>query len=121
MHRVALLSSHAASRSISHKTMSNKIFCITGANQGIGLEFARQIKEKGHTVYGSYRKDEGGLAEIGAVGIGGIELTEQADLDKLATAIPDPVDYLLLNAAIFPKEGCDSVSEGLNKELMMKV
>jgi len=85
-----------------------KTYLITGANQGIGLEFARQLRERGEVVYGSFRKDAGPLADMGCELIGDIEQTDNACLDKMAQAAA-PVDVLILNAAILPKEGADKV------------
>ena len=37
---------------------------ITGANQGIGLEFVKQLRARGESVWGSCRANEGPLAEL---------------------------------------------------------
>jgi|TARA_B110000881_G_C18530683_1_gene492866 NAD(P)-dependent dehydrogenase (short-subunit alcohol dehydrogenase family) len=35
---------------------------VTGANRGIGLEWVRQLIDKGWDVHAGYRNDEGGLS-----------------------------------------------------------
>ena len=43
-------------------SMDNKKIVITGASRGIGLEMARILIEKGHTVFGAVRNPDGASA-----------------------------------------------------------
>ena len=84
---------------------------ITGANQGIGLEFARQLRARGDSVFGSCRANPGPLAEIGATVVKDIETTDAASIEKLVAAAPADTNMLILNAAVLPLDGCDTIGE----------
>jgi len=80
---------------------------ITGANRGLGLEFARQYKEAGWRVIGTARDPEE-AQELEALGVQVMQLdvTSQQSADELAVAIDDePIDLLINNAGIFPRVG----------------
>jgi len=80
---------------------------VTGANRGLGLEFARQYKEAGGQVIGTAR-DPGDAQELAALGVRVMQLdvTSQDSVDKLATELGDqPIDLLINNAGIFPRVG----------------
>lgn len=83
---------------------------ITGANRGIGFEFARQFAERGWQVIATARNPDGAdeLQALAAVhdriSIEQLDVTDQGQIDKLAGRYAQqPVDLLLLNAAIGPK------------------
>jgi len=78
---------------------------ITGANRGIGLECARQFAADGWTVLGYCRKPEAAteLAAIDGVTVHALDVTDMASVDRLATAISDPIDVLLNNAGQSPR------------------
>lgn len=84
---------------------------ITGANQGIGLEFARQLRARGEAVWGSCRASPGPLSDIGATVVPNCEVTDAASLAALTAAAPASVDTLILNAGVLPLDGCDVVGE----------
>ena len=80
---------------------------VTGANRGLGLEFARQYKEAGWRVIGTARDPEE-AQELEALGVRIMQLdvADQQSVDALAAALGDePIDLLINNAGIFPRVG----------------
>ena len=80
---------------------------ITGANRGLGLEFARQYGEAGWRVIGTAR-EPGDAEELEALGVRVMQLdvASQQSVDELAAALDDePIDLLINNAGIFPRVG----------------
>jgi NAD(P)-dependent dehydrogenase (short-subunit alcohol dehydrogenase family) len=77
---------------------------ITGANRGIGLEFARQYAEDGWDVIATARQSS---PELNALGVR-VEPLELGDLDSVAAFgahIDGPLDLLIANAGTYgPKE-----------------
>ena len=70
---------------------------ITGANRGIGLEFARQYAADGWDVIATARQS---TAELGALGVR-IEMLDHADADVVAAfpkRIEGPLDLFIANA-----------------------
>lgn len=75
---------------------------VTGANRGIGLEFVRQLKAKGHRVIGTARRPSD-APELGKLAdkVIGLDVTELASIE----ALPGPlggegIDWLINNAGI---------------------
>ncbi len=86
---------------------------ITGANRGLGLEFARQYAADGWNVHACCRNpdkavDLAALAESsgGTVTVHGLEVTDGAAVAALAESLGGaPVDLLLNNAGVYgPKQ-----------------
>ena len=80
---------------------------VTGANRGLGLEFARQYKEAGWQVIGTARNPDT-AGELKALGVRVVQLdvASQESIDNLAAALRDePIDLLINNAGIFPRVG----------------
>lgn len=83
---------------------------ITGASRGIGLEFARQLAGHGWRVIATAR-DPAGATELNAlaaadpdVRVEALDVTDHAAVDALAARYRDqPIDLLLLNAALGPE------------------
>jgi NAD(P)-dependent dehydrogenase (short-subunit alcohol dehydrogenase family) len=82
---------------------------ITGANRGIGLEYVRQIAERGWNVIATVRKpaEAAQLQEIAKahpqVVIEALDVTDYPAVDALAAKYKDqPIDILLLNAGLTP-------------------
>ncbi len=78
---------------------------ITGANRGIGLEFARQYAADGWTVIGTARRPAG-AEELAAldVEIMQLDVTDRESIAALASALDGrPIDMLINNAGIFPR------------------
>jgi NAD(P)-dependent dehydrogenase (short-subunit alcohol dehydrogenase family) len=81
---------------------------ITGANAGIGLEFATQYAARGSTVIATHRRDRtpDTLAELAArypnVRVERMDVAQHAEIDALAAKLADtPIDILINNAAIW--------------------
>ena len=81
---------------------------ITGANAGIGLEFARQYAERGSTVIATHRRETtpdtlAALAtEFPNVRVEKMDVSVHAEIDALADELENvPIDILINNAAIW--------------------
>jgi NAD(P)-dependent dehydrogenase (short-subunit alcohol dehydrogenase family) len=75
---------------------------ITGANRGIGLELARQLKDSGYRVIGTARKPEKATA-LNALGVRVVQLdvTDKASVAAMAESLGEtPIDLLINNAGI---------------------
>ncbi len=80
---------------------------VTGANRGLGLEFARQYAAAGWTVVATARKPES-ASELNALGVRVMQLdvADEASIDKLAAELKGvAIDLLINNAGIFPRSG----------------
>jgi NAD(P)-dependent dehydrogenase (short-subunit alcohol dehydrogenase family) len=80
---------------------------ITGANQGIGLEFAKQYAARGWTVIATHRREgtPEELAKLAAkyprVRIEHLDVTDAAQIDALGAKLKGmPIDVLLNNAGL---------------------
>ena len=72
---------------------------VTGANRGIGLEWVRQLLDKGWDVHAGYRTDEGGLSGTGAH-LHQLDVTSNESVEAFATTLPERVDLLVNNAGV---------------------
>ncbi len=92
-----------------------KTVLVTGANRGLGLEFARQLKKAGHTVIGTARKPDEAI-ELGELLVGDDDRLEQLDADSedavkaLANKLqedgkPIAIDLLINNGAVGGHKG----------------
>ncbi len=75
---------------------------VTGANRGIGLEFARQLTARGERVIGSARQPERAneLAETGARVVS-LDIGDDASVAALARSLAgEAIDVLVLSAAV---------------------
>ncbi len=80
---------------------------VTGANRGLGLEFARQLHAAGARVIGTARKPDA-AEDLKALGvrIEQLDVTDPASVSALAAKLEDEtLDVLLNNAGIFPHRG----------------
>lgn len=77
---------------------------ISGANRGLGLEFARQYAAEGWIVHGTARNPSKAaeLAELGGnVHVHALDVRDQTSIDALARSLSgEPIDLLIANAAI---------------------
>lgn len=85
---------------------------ITGANRGLGLEFARQYAEDGWKVIATVRNVErsGSLAELAKenknVSVNRLDVASEESTRRLAHELKgEPIDVLVLNSAIYTRNG----------------
>lgn len=79
---------------------------ITGANRGIGLEYARQFAAKGYEVIGTAR-DPAEARELAAVAkaVVPLDVTDAASITALAKSLNGmAIDILVNNAGVFDRE-----------------
>jgi NAD(P)-dependent dehydrogenase (short-subunit alcohol dehydrogenase family) len=78
---------------------------VTGANRGLGLEFAKQYASDGWRVIGTAREPET-ASELAALGVRVVQLdvTDPDSVAALARELEEqPIDLLINNAGIFPR------------------
>jgi len=93
---------------------------ITGANRGIGLEFARQYSADGWDVTATVRESSGELDELGVR----IERLDLRDLDAVAGfggRVHGPLDLLIANAGTWIPEQAETGEDGRAWAEMMVV
>jgi NAD(P)-dependent dehydrogenase (short-subunit alcohol dehydrogenase family) len=84
---------------------------ITGANRGLGLEFARQYATDGWDVIATARSTKSSeelrqLARNRNVSLHDLDVASDESVKQLAEALAGkPVDLLVLNSAIFTRDG----------------
>jgi len=85
----------------------DKTVLITGANRGIGIEFARQYADAGWNVIATCRNPDTATElndlnqQFKNLQVRQLDLTDHARIDELATELSgEPVDILLNNAAL---------------------
>ena len=84
---------------------------ITGANSGIGLEFAKQYAAKGWTVIATHRHDsppaslQALTGQYHNVQVERMDVTNQAQIDALVAKLKGvPIDVLINNAGVYRDE-----------------
>ena len=84
---------------------------ITGANRGIGLALARAYVARGDDVIAAVRVSSDALDGLGVRVIEGVEVGDDAAVDRLATALGDTrIDVVINNAAIHSNETLEDLS-----------
>ena len=73
--------------------------CITGANRGIGLELARQFKQRGDDVVAACRESSDELTKLDVEVIEGIDVTNDGSVDELVKALGNRTVDVLVNCA----------------------
>lgn len=82
---------------------------VTGANRGIGLEFCRQLSQRGDEVIAVCRQSSPELQQLAVRVIEGIDVSQADDVARLQQALADEhLDVLVNNAGILAR---DTLSE----------
>jgi NAD(P)-dependent dehydrogenase (short-subunit alcohol dehydrogenase family) len=92
---------------------------ITGANRGIGLELARQLKNRGDDVVAVCRQSSSELEELDVRIIDGVDVTQSDAVDSLAEQLASTrIDILINNAGILSRESLDDLDiERIRRQL----
>ena len=87
---------------------------ITGANRGIGLEFARQYAANGWDVVATARNpvEAGELKALDAVRVEQLELRELDTVEDFGRRIEAPLDLLIANAGTWKPESAETAEDG---------
>jgi NAD(P)-dependent dehydrogenase (short-subunit alcohol dehydrogenase family) len=72
---------------------------ITGANRGIGLELARQFKRRGDDVVAVCRKPSDELAKLDVEVVEGVDVADEASVERLAKGLEGRTINALVNCA----------------------
>jgi NAD(P)-dependent dehydrogenase (short-subunit alcohol dehydrogenase family) len=84
---------------------------ITGANRGIGLEFARQYAADGWDVIATARQVSAEIAALG-VRLEALELTDLDAVTSFGSRLDGPLDLLIANAGTMVPEEAVTADEG---------
>jgi len=80
---------------------------IVGASRGIGLALVKELKSRGHEVFGTQRTPSAEL-EAAADGVFAADVTDLASLEALADAAPD-LDILVCNAGVLARDNLNAL------------
>jgi NAD(P)-dependent dehydrogenase (short-subunit alcohol dehydrogenase family) len=101
---IGIVGAHGQAGSADESRGSAGTGLITGANRGLGLEFARQYSAAGWRVIGTARRPDA-ATDLNAleVRVMRLDVTDQESVDRLANDLGDEaIDLLINNAGIFP-------------------
>jgi NAD(P)-dependent dehydrogenase (short-subunit alcohol dehydrogenase family) len=84
---------------------------VTGANRGIGLEFARQYAGDGWAVIATARQGSAELDRLDAR-VEPLELTDLEAVAGFGSRIDDPLDLLIANAGTMEPEEAETADDG---------
>jgi NAD(P)-dependent dehydrogenase (short-subunit alcohol dehydrogenase family) len=83
-------------------------YLVTGANRGIGLEYCRQLKERGDHVIAVCRSASEELENLGITVEADVDLTSDRKIDNLIKRLDgQSIDVLINNAAIVERISLD--------------
>ena len=83
---------------------------ITGANRGIGLEYCRQLQQRGEQVIAVCRNSSAELDALGVRVEAGLDLSQEADIAELVRRLDGlPLDVVILNAGILEATRLDDL------------
>ncbi len=82
----------------------SKTYLVTGANRGLGLEFARQLSARGDRVLGTAREPESATElKQCAERVLALDVTDPASVEALGEAMAsESLDVLINNGGVFP-------------------
>ena len=85
----------------SRNSSALKTFLVTGANRGIGLEYCRQLQQRGEQVIAVCRTPSPELEALGVRIEAGVDLTREAAVADLVDRLAGlPLDGVILNAGV---------------------
>ena len=95
-----------------------KTFLVTGANRGIGLEYCRQLQERGERVIAVCRTSAPELETLGVRIEAGVDITNDAAMASLVERLDGlPLEGLILNAGILESTGLEDLkAESLRRQ-----
>lgn len=85
-------------------------YLVTGANRGIGLEYCRQLKQRGDTVIAVCRQPSDELKALGVQVEAGVDMTDEASVADLKQRLQGlTLDVLINNAGILDRVTLDNL------------
>ena len=93
---------------------------ITGANRGIGLEFARQYQADGWDLTLLARQSSDELQELG-LSIEQVDMKDVEAVERFGRACQGPLDLLIANAGIMTPEEAESADDARGWSEMLTV
>jgi len=86
------------------------IYLVTGANRGIGLEYCRQLQQRGETVIAVCRQSSADLKALDIQIETGVDVTSDHSIANLVRHLAgQPIDVLINNAAIVERVTLDNL------------
>jgi NAD(P)-dependent dehydrogenase (short-subunit alcohol dehydrogenase family) len=85
-------------------------YLVTGANRGIGLEYCRQLKQRGDTVIAVCRQPSDELKDLDVRVESGVDITDEASVADLKQRLQGTtIDVLINNAGILNRVTLDNL------------
>jgi NAD(P)-dependent dehydrogenase (short-subunit alcohol dehydrogenase family) len=95
-----------------------KTVLVTGANRGIGLEYCRQLRQRGERVIATCRASSPELEALEVRVETGVDVTSEAAIAALVERLDDlPLDGLILNAGLLEATSLEALDgESLRRQ-----